>query len=455
MQISLPTRRPHWFAQGALSTSNLPASVEAVSGACMMTTKKIHSDLAGFDEKFFLHFEDLDYCRRVRQLGYRVLFVPAAGVFHYQGVSGGSSALSIGRAKVNSFRRYASKYALLPLPLITLVGKSLGSFLDLMGRFSGVVRSTKHQFSTQKQNLSRTAKVLTGRRSVVLILGARSDIGESLCARLNALKIDNVCMTRRPEIFGSFRHTIPASPDFFKKHASVNQIKVSAVISLFPIWELERFSAFLGSAGVRRAPWFCLSSSSVITKQSEHTLGRKGVAQKLASGEKWVVDFRVPQAFPTTILRPTLIYGGRRNRNINHIKKIGSMLPFCPDLSFATGLRNPVHCDDISDWIIRFLQGEKTQEDASDSKPKLIFIQGGRSLTFNSMQISAMHTTKDFKKIWIVRKRTLRNLILVGGWLRLLREVPRDFVERLEKDFVFDNNDGIRDSSFRFREFHP
>ncbi|XXK20996.1 glycosyltransferase [Arenicellales bacterium nBUS_48] len=434
---------------------NLPTLVEAVSGACMMTTKKIHDDLAGFDEKFFLHFEDLDYCRRVRQLGYRVLFVPAAGVFHYQGISGESSALSIGRAKVDSFCRYASKYALLPLPLITLVGKPLGSFLDLMGRFTGVVRSTKHQLSTQKPSLSRTAEVLTGRRPVVLILGGRSDIGESLCARLNALKIDNVCMTRRPELFGTFRHTIPASPDFFEKHAPVNRIRVSTVISLCPIWELERFSAFLGSVGVRRVPWFCLSSSSVITKQSEHIAGQLGVAQKLATGEKWVANFRAPQASPTTILRPTLIYGGRRNRNINHIRKIGSMLPFCPDLSFATGLRNPVHCDDISDWIIRFLQGEKTQEAASDSKPRLIFIQGGRPLTFNRMQMSAMHTTKDFKKIWIVRKRTLRNLILVACWLRLLREVPKDFVERLEKDFVFDNSDGIRDFSFRFREFHP
>lgn len=159
---------------------NLPASVEAVSGACMMTTKKIHNDLAGFDEKFFLHFEDLDYCRRIRQLGYRVLFVPAAGVFHYQGVSGGCSAISIRRAKVNSFCHYASKYALLPLPLITLVGKALEGSLDLMLRFSGVFRSTKYEFSKQKPNLSHTAKVLTGRQPAVLILGGRSDIGESL-----------------------------------------------------------------------------------------------------------------------------------------------------------------------------------------------------------------------------------------------------------------------------------
>jgi GT2 family glycosyltransferase len=434
---------------------NLPASVEAVSGACMMTTKKIHNDLAGFDEKFFLHFEDLDYCRRVRQLGYRVLFVPAAGVFHYQGVSGGSSAISIRWAKVNSFRRYASKYALLPLPLITLVGKALEGFQDLMLRFSGVFRSTKYELSRQKSNLSHTAKVLTGRQPVVLVLGGRSDIGESLCARLNALKIDNVCMTRRPELFGSFRHTVPASPDLFQNHASVNRIQVSAVISLCPIWEIERFSSFLGSAGLQQAPWFCLSSSSVITKQSEHTSGQKSVAQKLATGENWVVDFRIPQVSPTSILRPTLIYGGRRNRSINYLKKIGSMLPRCPDLPFATGLRNPVHCDDISEWIIRSLKGEKNQEDASDWKPQVIFIQGGRPITFNSMQLSAMRTTKDFRKVWIVDKRTLRILILVGCWLRLLREVPRDFVERLEKDFVFDNNETLTGVGFRFREFHP
>ncbi|MHC8864914.1 glycosyltransferase [Arenicellales bacterium IMCC57338] len=434
---------------------DLPTPVEAVSGACMMTTKRIHDDLAGFDENFFLHFEDLDYCRRVRQLGYNVLFVPAAGAFHYQGVSGQSSGLSVGREKVNSFGRYASKYGLLPLPIITVVDKVLRSFLWLAGWFSEDLGSTKHRFSTSKPSLARTAKVLTGRRPVVLILGGRSDVGESLCARLNALKIGNVCMTRRPERFGSYRHTVTASPEFFEKHGSVNHIRVSVVISLCPIWEIERFSEILGSVSLRQAPWFCLSSSSVITKQSEHASGRKGVAEKLATGEKWVARFRASQASSTTVLRPTLIYGGRLNRNINSLKKIGAMLPCCPDLSFATGLRNPVHCDDISEWIIRSIQSEDRLEDVSDSKPKLIFIQGGRPVTFNSMQMTAMQTTKNFKSVWIIRKSTLRVLILAGSWLRLFKEVPRDFVERLEKDFVFDNNGEIKDFSFRFREFHP
>ena len=434
---------------------DFPTPVEAVSGACMMTTKKIHNDLAGFDEKFFLHFEDLDYCRRVRQLGYNVLFVPAAGVFHYQGVSGRSSALSIGRAKIDSFRHYASKYALLPAPVITLVDKVLQSFLGLAGWFQVDLRPTRQLLSTLKPSLARTAMVLTGRQSVVLILGGRSDVGESLCARLNALKIDNVCMTRRPELFGSFGHTVTASPDFFENHASVNRLKVSAVISLCPIWELERFSKILGSAGVRQAPWFCLSSSSVITKRSGNASDQKDLSQKLTTGEKWVAQFRLPEVFPTTILRPTLIYGGRRNRNINYLKKIGSILPYCPDLSFATGLRNPIHCDDISEWIIRSLRGEEKPEDALNLKRQLIFIQGGRPVTFNSMQMSAMRTTKDFRKVWVVRKRTLSILILVGCWLRLLKEVPRDFVERLEKDFVFDNNDALKGLSFRFRKFYP
>jgi hypothetical protein len=131
------------------------------------------------------------------------------------------------------------------------------------------------------------------------------------------------------------------------------------------------------------------------------------------------------------------------------------MLPRCPDLSFATGLRNPVHCDDISEWIIRSLKGEKKQEETMELKTQLIFIQGGRPITFNSMQMSAIRITNDVRKVWIVDKRTLRILILVGCWLRLLREVPRDFAERLEKDFVFDNNETLRGAGFRFREFHP
>lgn len=56
-----------------------------VSGACLLTRTDIWRQLGGFDEQFFMYCEDVDYCRRVRQLGFRVVFSPHSDVTHYEG----------------------------------------------------------------------------------------------------------------------------------------------------------------------------------------------------------------------------------------------------------------------------------------------------------------------------------------------------------------------------------
>src|SRR3546814_11373930 len=43
--------------------------VEAVSGACMYLPRALFERVGGFDEGYFLHCEDLDLCRRVRDAG--------------------------------------------------------------------------------------------------------------------------------------------------------------------------------------------------------------------------------------------------------------------------------------------------------------------------------------------------------------------------------------------------
>lgn len=59
--------------------------VEAVSGACMMVPRRIIDDVGGFDEGYFLHVEDLDWCLRIRQKGWKIFFVPHARVTHAKG----------------------------------------------------------------------------------------------------------------------------------------------------------------------------------------------------------------------------------------------------------------------------------------------------------------------------------------------------------------------------------
>lgn len=63
--------------------------VEWANGACLMVRTALLHQLAGLDEEFFMYFEDVDLCRRLRQQGYRVRHVAEAEIVHFIGCSSG------------------------------------------------------------------------------------------------------------------------------------------------------------------------------------------------------------------------------------------------------------------------------------------------------------------------------------------------------------------------------
>lgn len=70
---------------GPIAPSTQP--VEAISGAFMLLPLALFTRLGGFDEGYFLHCEDLDLCRRVRDAGKQVLLAGGVRVVHGKGSS--------------------------------------------------------------------------------------------------------------------------------------------------------------------------------------------------------------------------------------------------------------------------------------------------------------------------------------------------------------------------------
>ena len=70
-----------------------PCSPEWVSGACLLVRRAVLEQLNGFDEGFFLYCEDADLCKRIRDRGYDIRFVPDAVCRHSGGASAPRSAL--------------------------------------------------------------------------------------------------------------------------------------------------------------------------------------------------------------------------------------------------------------------------------------------------------------------------------------------------------------------------
>jgi N-acetylglucosaminyl-diphospho-decaprenol L-rhamnosyltransferase len=82
----LAERVPAWrhyavIGAGAASPEG-PAPVPTISGACFCMRREDFDFMKGFDEKYFLHVEDVDLCWRVRRAGGLVLFHPKAEVIH-------------------------------------------------------------------------------------------------------------------------------------------------------------------------------------------------------------------------------------------------------------------------------------------------------------------------------------------------------------------------------------
>jgi len=61
----------------------------AVTAACMMTGSAVFWELGGFDESLRVAFNDVDFCLRAQQKGYRIVYTPYASLYHHESASRG------------------------------------------------------------------------------------------------------------------------------------------------------------------------------------------------------------------------------------------------------------------------------------------------------------------------------------------------------------------------------
>jgi len=61
--------------------------VDAVSGSFLVFRKTVYEQIGGLDESYFLYGEDLDYCYRIKESGWKIYYVPDTKIIHYKGES--------------------------------------------------------------------------------------------------------------------------------------------------------------------------------------------------------------------------------------------------------------------------------------------------------------------------------------------------------------------------------
>jgi len=109
----LSKRYPHLFSDFLLHQKPLPDSsieVEAISGSCMLVRRDVLLDVGLLDAGYFLHCEDLDWCMRLHQKGWKIMFVPDALVIHYKGVCSKTRPIFVEWHKHKGMLRFYNKF---------------------------------------------------------------------------------------------------------------------------------------------------------------------------------------------------------------------------------------------------------------------------------------------------------------------------------------------------------
>lgn len=76
----------------------LPAetsAVDVVVGACMLIKKELLEKIGGLSEKYFLYYEDIDLCQKVKNAGYKVYYYPEVEIYHEVGVTSNRASYNL------------------------------------------------------------------------------------------------------------------------------------------------------------------------------------------------------------------------------------------------------------------------------------------------------------------------------------------------------------------------
>lgn len=274
----------------------------------------------------------------------------------------------------------------------------------------------------------------------VAVLGATSLVGRYLLPRLAAaghavhavsrgagepsaadVRWHRVDIVREP-------HAIPAAP---------------IAVHLAPLWLAPPLVDGLAGKGLRRLIAF--GSTSRLTKERSGDPREREVARRLGDAEDALQEACARHAIACTVLRPTLIYGGGRDRSLSGIARWARRLGVVPIAGAGRGLRQPVHADDLAAACLLALDATATQGRTYD-------LGGGTVLTYRAMTESVCRAAGGARVIG-VPPALLRAAFRAASLLPGYGQVTAAMVDRMEQDLSVDHAAAMRDFGYAPRGF--
>ncbi len=217
-----------------------------------------------------------------------------------------------------------------------------------------------------------------------------------------------------------------------------------ALIHAAPIWLLPPWLPCFAELGVRRVVAF--SSTSRQTKADSPVARERELARRLADAEAALASLARAHGMRWTLLRPSLIYGGGRDRNVSDVARLIRRFGFFPIAGEGRGGRQPVHAADLAAAAVAVLDNPATFDRAYD-------VPGGETLTYAEMVRRIARGLGRRPRLLRIPRPLLRGALAMASRLPRWRHLTPAMADRMDEDLVFDAAPARRDFGYDPRPF--
>ena len=290
----------------------------------------------------------------------------------------------------------------------------------------------------------RFGKMNSSTPRTVAIVGITSQLGLSIEKHLHTAGYSVVGVSRRSRlktdvpmhVFDPESHTItPPLPS------------ISILISLAPLPAIrDILSTVDKTAGLERIIAF--GTTGIFTKADSSSPDERQFVQAQLDGERFLADWSAAHNIGWTLLRPTMIYGVNGDLNVSFIRSIFRRFHCFPLPIGATGVRQPVHVEDLAVACVKLLGQSATVNRAYN-------LGGGEVLPYEDM-VRRIRRVDGHSSHLIPIPRTVYYLLIHMARLFMgLAHLRTEMVDRMYADLVTDNSAAHQDFDYSPRPFEP
>ncbi len=275
--------------------------------------------------------------------------------------------------------------------------------------------------------------------STIIVAGATNQIGHFLLPRLQDHKVIAISRQPRPNTDKiSWLQTDLASEVLPIKVSS--QLFYSAPLPLLP----SLLARLPKTTLLTRVIAF--SSTSRFTKKNSTNPKEQIIANQLIQAETALIKECQQRNITWTILRPTLVYGCGLDKNITFIANFIKRFGFFPVIGQGTGLRQPVHADDLAQACIKIALSSNTIN-------KTYNLTGGQTLSYHAMITAIFKSLGKEPRIISIPPLLFTTMIRCITWLPKYSHLSTTMVTRINQDLCFDCTPAQHDFNYQSRKF--